>query len=173
MTLRRSVLLLAAAIGGGTLGGCAAALTRDGIDPGKRSEVTKVVCFYDTNPFRSFDAAGDRNVEGFEVKVSLFSGKRGRGIAEDGVIRLKMYRLDRDRRGKVLRTFVIEWAVDTADLPLAASPLFGKGYVLKLTWAPSNNVLGHEVQIVTTFETRSGRIIQGQTKSMRVPRAEE
>ena len=173
MTLRWSILPLAAAMTCGTLGGCAATPTREETACVGRSEVTRVVCFYATNPFRSFDPAGDRDVEGFVVKVLLFSGKAGRGIAEDGVIRLKMYRMDRNRQGKTVRTFVREWSVETAGLPLATAPLFGKGYVLKFGWAEEDNVLGYEIQIVTTFEAKDGRIIQSQTKPMSVPRAEE
>lgn len=139
----------------------------------RRSDVAKVICFYNTDPFRSFDAAGDLNVEGFEVTVVLWSGKTGRGIAEDGVIRVKMYRVDSVGRQKSRRTFVREWNVDTTGLPVFTAALFGDGYKLKFQWAAADDILGHNIQLVVSFDAPDGRTIQSQTKSLRVPRAKD
>ncbi|MCP4590346.1 MAG: hypothetical protein GY842_06365 [bacterium] len=136
-----------------------------------RSEVAKVTCFYDLSPFISFDDEGDLDVEGFRVTVVLASRKAKRGVAEDGVIRVKMYRRDVGQDGKAIRTLVREWFVETAGLVTFRSPLFGEGYKLQFRWDPEDDVLGNEIQIVVSYETCDGRTIRSQTKSWRVPAA--
>ncbi|MFH0982957.1 MAG: hypothetical protein V2A79_15665 [Planctomycetota bacterium] len=133
------------------------------------NEVAKMVCFYDVNPFKSFDEAGDPNPEGFRVTVVLASRKTGKGIAAAGVIHMKMYRVDRIAPDKVVRTLVREWTADTEGLRTFRSGALGEGYKLDFCWAKEDDVLGREVEFVPSFEGPDGCVVRGQTKAQHVP----
>ncbi len=158
--------VIAVALSG--LGGCALP-PKQATPVSDSSEVARVVCFFDLNPFLSFDEEGDPNPEGFRTTVVLASRKTGKGIAADGVVRAKMYRVDRVTPDKTARTLLREWAVDTAGLTTFKSGALGEGYKLEFQWAKEDDVLGHEVEIVVSFEGRDGRVIRSQTKAQRVP----
>ncbi len=173
LTLQHGVgTLLAVGCVLGALSGCA---TMPKQDPGAAvsCEVVKLICLYDQNPFVSFDEEGDLNVEGFRVTVVLASRKTGKGIAEDGVIRVKMYRIDRTPGSKPVRVLLREWPVNNAGLRTFKSPVFGEGYKLLFQWAKEDDVLGHDVQLVVSFERADGRVIRSQTKALKVPPAKD
>ena len=165
---RKAVLLLGVMLG--VPFGCALPPKQDTPGP-VRSEVGKVICLYSMTPFASFDAEGDPNVEGFGLTVVLASRRTGKGISEDGIIRVKMYRLDRVAPKKSVRTFVREWTVDTAGLTTFKSGTLGDGYKFQFQWAEEDDVLGHDVDVMITFEGRDGRLVRSQTKSLKVPSA--
>ncbi len=132
-------------------------------------EVAKVICLYEVSAFQSFDEAGDPDPEGFRVTVVLASRRTQKGVAEDGVIKTRMYRVDPTGSAKATRTLVREWNVDTAGLQTYRSGVLGEGYKLSFAWAPEDDVQGHEIEIVVSFEGRDGRVIRSQTKALRVP----
>ena len=82
-----------------------------------------------------------------------------------------MFRADPITPEKSKRTLVREWVVDTAGRPLFASNLLGQGYKLDFIWAREDNILGCDIDLVASFETRDGRVIQSRAKSFRVPSA--
>jgi hypothetical protein len=132
-------------------------------------EVAKVICLYEVSAFQSFDEAGDPDPEGFRVTVVLASRRSQKGVAEDGVIKTRMYRVDPTGPDKTTRTLVREWDVDTAGLHTYRSGVLGEGYKLSFEWAKEDAVLGKEIEIVVSFEGRDGRVIRSQTKALRVP----
>ena len=137
-----------------------------------RSEVAKVICLYDMNPFLSFDEAGDPDVEGFRVTVVLASRKTGKGVAADGALRARMYRIDCFPSKKPVRTLAREWPpVETAGLTTFKSGALGDGYILQFQWADQDDIRGHDVDIVVSFEGPDGRVVRSQTKSLKVPPA--
>ena len=155
----------------GVLSGCATP-PKQSPSATVRSDVAKVICLYDVDPFLSFDEAGDPEVEGFRVTVVLASRKTGKGIAADGALRARMYRVDRFPPKKPVRTLVREWPpVETADQTTFKSGALGDGYILLFQWAEEDDVLGHDVDIVMSFEGPDGRVVRSQTKSLKVPPA--
>ncbi len=163
---RKTLLVTCAVLG--AFCGCAA--TPKTVAPNTTgNEVAKLICLYDMNPFQSFDQEGDLNVEGFRCTVVLASRKTRKGIAANGLIRARMYRLDRTASGKAVRTLVREWPILTEGLHTFHSMVFGEGYKLQFCWDKDDDVLGRDVQIVMTFERPDGCIVRGQTKGWKVP----
>jgi len=175
MTLRPGIKALPAI--GVMLGGLCGCATPSKQDASAivRSEVVKIFPLWKPNPFLSFDPEGDPNVEGFKFTIVLASRKTGKGIAEDGVVRTKLYRIDSTSSKKRVRSLVREWSVSTAGLPTFKSGALGLGYKLQFQWAKEeqDGILGHEVDVVVSFEGCDGRMVLSQPKRLRVPPARD
>lgn len=142
---------------------------RTPLDP----DITAIYSFYSNYPFMSFDEAGDPNPEG--LKVSAFyavSSKTKLGAYADGVIRFKMYRVQRPPGEEPVGKLVKIWEFD----PEQARgwrvgrevPHLGWPYQFHLNWGEAD-VYGQEVRLVPEFEGWDGQIIRGSARSFRVP----
>jgi hypothetical protein len=136
----------------------------------KSPEIVRVVCIYRQDPFRSYDAEGDPNPEGFSFTLYLESHKTGKGVLADGTLRAKMYAIDRDPQGQPVRTPVQEWSVPLKQVPRSKKPsVMGWAYVPQFVWGGNADILGKEVEVVVSYESPDGRIVRGQTKRLLVP----
>ena len=150
----------------GAVGGC--------VDPqaagdGQTPEyIYRVVCFYPPNMWQSFDQEGDLNPEGLAFVMYLLSSKTSKGTHADGLVHVKMYRIDRRPDGSTERTLVRDWTAGTSELRRRTPTKFGYGYDVYLHW-DDLDILGQEVEIVVQYESPAGRLVQSQTKQTRVP----
>jgi hypothetical protein len=135
----------------------------------QQDQVKQVVCFFTQSMWQSFDAEGDRNPEGFKFTLYLLSARTGLGVLVDGLIRVKMYSVDRDEDNRIVRKLVQEWNMKTSDLPRAREQrAFGYAYVPYLYWGDID-VLGRQVEISVEYESPSGRVVRSQTTTHKVP----
>lgn len=147
------------------------AQTRPASSPqaGAHDDVYKVVCFYPPNMWQSFDAAGDRNPEGFVFVMYLLSQKSDKGVYADGTLHVDLFCIDHLPDAPPRRSLVQNWSVHTSELPRRKETRLGAGYQPSLYWGDAD-VLGKEVQIVVRFESASGKVLQSQTVHKRVPK---
>lgn len=137
----------------------------------RTTNIIAVRTFGFKEPWISFDAEGDRNAEGFKLTVVLESGDGPQGVVGDGLLMIKMYRIDRGPGGKRMREPACEWEFT----PEQATPFlsrkkreWGWGYGLRLNWGDAD-VYGREVEVVASFKLLDGRVIAGTPLSMKVP----
>jgi hypothetical protein len=136
----------------------------------KPPQIVRVVCIYRQDPFRSYDAEGDPNPEGFSFTLYLESHKTGKGVLADGTLRAKMYAIERDSQGESSRRPVQDWSVSLDKVPRSKKPsVMGWAYVPQFVWGDNADILGKEVEVVVSYEAPDGRIVRGQTKRLLVP----
>lgn len=132
-------------------------------------DVGQVICLYQPPFFRSYDAEGDRNPEGFKFNMYLRSRKTGRGAFTTGKLQTRMYRLDHQPDGPMQRTEACAWTQDLADVPRTTREFeLGWAYVPHFYWGKAD-VLGSEVEIVNWYEAPDGRKVYAQTQRTQVP----
>lgn len=160
--VRRSALLCTALL----FTGCQA--TPERLD----SNIIRVATFYVNRPFVSFDAEGDPNPEGLKVTYYAVSGTTQRGAHGDGVIRFKMYAIDRRRGEEPVGRLVKTWEFTPAEARgwrvTRQSDLLGWPYQFYLNWGDVD-VYGREVRIVPEFERRDGLVVRGSSRDLKVP----
>jgi hypothetical protein len=134
--------------------------------------VMKVIPFFAPEPacFRSFDAEGDPNPEGFAFTLYLQSARTGKGIHPEGTLQVKMYRLEPTVQGIVTRALVYESEpvpVHTLTYSTQRTAL-GWGYAPSFYWGDAD-VLGYRVEVVVEFTGEDGRVVRSQPRSLKVP----
>jgi len=135
-------------------------------------DIVAIAPHYNPYPWLLFDVTNPRP-QGFKIDaLYLISAKTGKGVFGDGIIRVKMYRVERDEAGAGKRTLVHVWEFD----PQAALPyrcvrrtVLGYGYQLHLKWPDDCDVLGKEISVVVEFVRRDGKVIRSHPKSFIVP----
>jgi hypothetical protein len=136
------------------------------------SQIAKVVCFFSPPPrnFKSFDAEGDPNPEGFACSAFyLISRETGKGVLADGTLNVKMYRLQPGEEGKPERELVHEWTAAMNSLPRSNKPsAMGWGYAPVFNWGDAD-VLGAEIELVFEYESPDGYKVRSQTHHFKVP----
>ena len=134
--------------------------------------IAKVVCFFSPPPrnFKSFDAEGDPDPEGFACgALYLISRDTGKGVLAEGMLDVKMYRLQAGAEGKLQREMVREWTVAMNSLPRSNKPsAMGWGYAPMFHWGDVD-VLGAEIELVFEYESPEGHKVRSQTHHFQVP----
>jgi len=141
--------------------------------PGYSSDpVMKVICLFRPEPacFRSFDAEGDPNPEGFAFTLYLQSARTEKGIHPEGTSQVKMYRLEPTAQGIVTRNLVYESRpVPAHTLPYSTQrTALGWGYAPSFYWGDAD-VLGYKVEVVVEFTGTDGRVVRSQPRGLKVP----
>ncbi len=136
------------------------------------SDIVRVHTHYNLFPWLQFDLT-DPRPQGFMVSaLFLISGKTGKGVFADGLIAVKMYRIDRDQQRRETRTLVQTWQFT----PMQALPYravrrteVGEGYQLHLRWADDLELTNREIMVVVQFTRRDGKVISSGPKSFKIP----
>jgi len=136
------------------------------------TDIVKVHTHYNLFPWLQFDLT-DSRPQGFMISsLFLISGKTGKGVFADGLITVKMYRIDRDPQGRETRTLVQTWQFTPKQaLPYRAvrRTVVGEGYQLHLRWADDLELTNREIMVVVEFTRRDGKVISSGAKSFKVP----
>jgi len=143
--------------------------------PKKQKNIVAVRTFGFKEPWVSFDAAGDRNAEGFKMTVVLESGDAPIGVYGDGTLTIKMYRITPGARGGRARELACEWSFTPEEaMPFLSRKRrdWGWGYGLRLNWGDTD-VYGQEIEVVAAFTLMDGRVLAGTPLSMKVPKRVE
>lgn len=136
--------------------------------------ISNVAVFYD--PYSAWSWNEDRSrVCGIKVGPVYLIGPGGKGVFGDGVIRPKLYRLDRDPDGRVQPVLIKEWSFtveEAVPLRIKREKALGWGYGLPLLWGDQDLLADgiREVRVVVAFERSDGRTINSSKKDLRVPR---
>jgi hypothetical protein len=136
------------------------------------SDIVQVNTHYGLFPWLQFDPANPRP-QGFMVSsLFLVSGKTSKGAFADGLITVRMYRVDRDPQRQETRTLVHTWEFTPKQaLPYRAvkRTVVGQGYQLHLRWPAELDLVGREIVVIVEFTRRDGRTIRSNAKFLKVP----
>lgn len=160
------LILLAA-----TVGGCNDA--QWSLDPNRlggstRSDIYKVVCFYPANMWRSFDEAGDRNIEGFTFILYLISESTERGALANGNVEVQLFRVDTVGEKQSNRVLAYQWSRPTSELAQRNPTKLGHGYQPSVNWGDLD-LFGKELEILVRYVAPDGTIIPSRTATLTVP----
>jgi len=114
-------------------------------------------------------------VRGVYVSGLYLLGPKGTGVFGDGVIRPRLYLVERGPDGKKQPKLVKEWSFTVEE----AIPFRGKqkrtpgwGYGLPLAF-DDLDLSGREVQVLIAFERNDGRIVNSSKQTFIVPKPAE
>lgn len=108
---------------------------------------------------------------GIHVAGLYLSGPDGKGVFGDGIIRPKLYVLERGEDGRKTPRLVHEWKFDVHDaIPYRGKRrrLQGWGYGFPLHWGELD-LAGKEIRLVVEFERSDGQVIASGKKDDVVP----
>lgn len=141
------------------------------LDParsGTKSDIYKVICFYPANMWRSFDEAGDRNIEGFTFILYLISSSTERGAIADGHIEVQLFRVDTVGDKQTNRVLAYQWSRPTSELLQRNPTKLGYGYQPSVDWGDTD-LFGKELEILVRYVAPNGTIIPSRTATVTVP----
>ncbi len=133
-----------------------------------KSDIYKVVCFYPANMWRSFDEAGDRNIEGFTFILYLISSSTERGAHASGHVEVQLFRVDTVGEKQSNRVLAYQWSRPTDELPQRNPTKLGHGYQPSVDWGDLD-VFGKELEILVRYVAPDGTIIPSRTATLTVP----
>lgn len=129
------------------------------------------------DPYASFitSDAGSR-VLGLRIKTLYLLGTDQKGVFGEGVLKSRMYLLQRDATMSLLEPRLIqEWEYDVQQLMpyrVTKAELLGWAYAyVPLTWPAQFDLSGREVRVVVTFERPDGRVVSARPKDFKIPRS--
>jgi hypothetical protein len=135
-------------------------------------DIVAVHTHYNLFPWLQFDPT-DPRPQGLVISaLFLVSNKTGKGAFADGLITVKMYRVDRDEQRRETRTLVHTWDFTTQQaLPYRAvkRTVIGQGYQLHLRWPKDMDLTRREIIVIVEFTRPDGAVIRGGTKFLKVP----
>jgi len=136
-------------------------------------EITEVRVYHPSYP--AWQWTEDKQaIRGIKVGPVYLVGPNGKGVFGDGVIRPRLYRLDRHADHKVVPTLLKEWAFTVEEaVPwrIKKPSLMGWAYGLPLVWEDPGLLAGaREVRLVIAFECSDGRLVSSSKKDVQVPR---
>jgi hypothetical protein len=136
------------------------------------SDIVEVHTHYNLFPWLQYDMT-DPRPQGFVISaLFLVSNKTGKGAFADGLITVKMYRVDRDEQRHESRTLVHTWQFTPQQaMPYRAvkRTVVGLGYQLHLHWPDNLDLIGREIVVMVEFTRPDGRVIRSGTKFLKVP----
>lgn len=132
--------------------------------------ISAVAAFYDANRWwlKSPDQSG---ITGIKVGALYLFGPKGMGVFGEGVIRPKLYILERKPDGSRTPVLAKEWSFDINQaIPLRAKKptAMGWGYALFLDWGDLE-LAGKEIRMIISFERPDGHVVQSGKRDFRVP----
>lgn len=132
------------------------------------SDIYKVVCFYPPNMWRSFDEAGDRNIEGFTFILYLISSTSERGALADGTIDVQIFTVDTVDGVQSSRVLAYEWSCPTTELPERNPTKLGHGYQPSVDW-DTLDLFNRDIEVLVRYVAPDGSIVPSRTASLKVP----
>lgn len=124
------------------------------------------------SPYRHWIWTEDQSrVRGTWISSLYLYGNQQKGVFGDGVIRPRIYLLQRKERGGVEPKLLQEWAFDVEAATFFRSKkpsIQGYGYKLPLEWGDLD-LSGKEIRVIVTFERADGRTIESSKKDLIVP----
>jgi hypothetical protein len=136
----------------------------------REPNVVGISCLYD--PFNPWLWNSERtHIKGVKVGALYLLGPESTGVFGDGVIRPRIYVLQRDQQGKADYKLLKEWSFNTQEaIPFRAKrrTRWGWGYGLFLSWGDLD-LTGRDIRLIVNFERLDGLVIAGNKKDWRVP----
>ncbi len=136
------------------------------------SDIVNVYAHYNLFPWLQFDPT-DPRPQGFMISsLFLVSARTSKGAFADGVITVKLYRVDRDEQRRQTRTLVHTWQFDPRQaLPYRAvkRTVVGQGYQLHLRWPDDLDLVNREIVAIVEFTRLDGKVIRSAPKFLKVP----
>ncbi|MFQ6047883.1 MAG: hypothetical protein ACE5K7_00780 [Phycisphaerae bacterium] len=134
------------------------------------SDIVRVLAMYDADPWLVTRTAESFRAEGIRIRsLYLISAKTNKGVFGDGLIRVLLYRLDRDGRRHKLQ----EWQFDRQQaLPWRATERswLGYGYQFDLAWPKQLDLAGQEIVIIVEYVRSDGTVVRSTPKHFLVPK---
>ncbi len=135
-------------------------------------DIVEVHTHYNLFPWLQFDPS-DPRPQGFVISsLFLVSAKTSKGAFADGVIAVKLYRVDRDEQRRETRNLVYTWQFDPRQaMPYRAvkRTVVGLGYQLHLRWPDNLDLVNREIVAIVEFTRLDGKVIRGAPKFLKVP----
>ncbi len=135
---------------------------------GAKTDIYKVVCFYPPNMWRSFDQAGDRNIEGFTFILYLISSSTERGALAAGQIDVQIFTVETVDGLQTSRVLAYEWTENTAVLPERNPTKLGQGYQPSINWG-TLDLFNRDIEVIVRYVAPDGNVIPSRTASLKVP----
>jgi len=114
-----------------------------------------------------------QRIRGIKVGPVYLVGPEGKGVFGDGIIRPKLYRLQRTPDHRVVPELIKEWSFTVEEaIPLRIKKPYiaGWAYGLPLVWDDFDLLVGvREVRLVVEFERSDGHIVSSSRKDLQVP----
>lgn len=137
--------------------------------------VLEVKAFWDAySPF--VKSADSSKVQGLMIKVLYLLGPQQKGVFGDGIIRPRLYLMQRDAYGKAMEPRLIrEWEFDveraTAHRVVKYAQLGWAYAFIPLEWGKEMDLTGREVRVIISFERSDGRVVSSRPKDIKIPRS--
>jgi len=136
------------------------------------TDIVNVVALYDSvNPWIWTE---DRSrVHGIRINALYLFGPNDKAVFGEGVIRPKLYVMEKGDDGKKKAVLKREWSFDVDEALLLRAKketAWGWGYWLPLDWGDLD-VSGREIRMVIAFERRDGFVVKSSNKHFPVPLA--
>ncbi len=135
-------------------------------------DIVEVHTHYNLFPWLQFDPA-DSRPQGFMISaLFLVSARTEKGAFGDGVITVRLFRVERDARPRDARVLVHTWTFTPQEaLPFRSTKrtVVGMGYQLRLRWPEDVDLTGEEVVVFVEFARPDGKVIRSGPKSLKVP----
>jgi hypothetical protein len=136
------------------------------------SDIVQVNAHYGLFPWLQFDPT-DPRPQGFMVSsLFLVSGKTSKGAFADGLITVRLYRVDRDAQRRETRTLVHSWQYTPEQaMPFRAvkRTVVGLGYQLHLRWPAELDLVNREIVVIIEFTRLDGKTVSSSAKFLKVP----
>lgn len=134
--------------------------------------VVNVLAIY--NPYTCWIWNPDKSrVRGVRVGSLYLIGPDYTGVFGDGVIRPRVYVMERDDDGRKVPKLVKEWSLDVAqavEFRAKKKTKLGWGYGLFLDWGDLD-LGGREIRVVIAFERGDGQVVTSKKTDLMVPRS--
>ncbi len=134
----------------------------------KTTDIYKVVCFYPPNMWRSYDEAGDRNIEGFTFILYLISSSTERGALAAGHIEVQIFTIETVDGLQTSRVLAYEWRENTSDLAERNPTKLGHGYQPSINWE-NTDLFNRDIEVLVRYVAPDGSVVPSRTASLKVP----
>lgn len=135
-------------------------------------EIIKVHAQYNIFPWLQYDMT-DPRPQGLAITaLYLFGSKSPMGVFGDGVITVKLYRVDSQSDGREARVPVHTWTFNQQEALRYRScrrTSLGNGYRLHLRWPAEVDLVNRQIAVVVEFTRADGKTIGSNPKFLMVP----
>jgi hypothetical protein len=118
--------------------------------------------------WRSFDEAGDRNIEGFTFILYLISSATERGALADGTVDVQIFTVDTIDGVQTSRVLAYEWSHSTSELPQRNPTKLGNGYQPSIDWQ-TLDLFNRDIEVLVRYIAPDGSVVPSRTASLKVP----
>jgi hypothetical protein len=136
------------------------------------SDIVQVNAHFNLFPWLQFDPT-DPRPQGLMISaLFLVSSKTSKGAFADGLISVRLYRVDSDPQHQETRSLVHTWQFTPQQaMPFRAvkRTVVGQGYQLHLRWPKELDLVDREIVLIVEFTRLDGKIIRSGAKFLKVP----